>query len=91
MNPASLLPRDRTDGLFGHDRGKEKVSLKVVRDLVDRKAPHTLADLAQYDDKDWKVHFSVFGRSGLTEPAKRELKKHGGLSVDLEALDKAFR
>jgi AAA+ ATPase superfamily predicted ATPase len=71
--------------------GKEKVSLKVVRDLVDRKAPRTLADLAQYDDKDWKVHFSVFGRAGLTEPAERELKKLGGLAVDLEALDKAFR
>ena len=37
---------------------------------------------------DWRVHYAIFSRSGVTQAAFAELQKYSGISVDVETLDR---
>jgi AAA+ ATPase superfamily predicted ATPase len=65
--------------------GREKVSRKVVRELVEQKTAHLRRDLAA-DGEAWQIHYAIFSRAGLTDAALNLLGEYGGTAVDLTAL-----
>jgi hypothetical protein len=68
--------------------GTGKISRKIVRDLIDRKAPLVRKALPQANA--WRMHYAIFARAGLTEAAEAELGAHQGLRVDLKKLDEGL-
>jgi len=64
----------------------DKIDRQVARELIDKKTSLMLLDLPQMG-QGWKVHHVLFGRQGFTEAAKTEMKKAGGLCVDLKQID----
>jgi hypothetical protein len=39
---------------------------------------------------DWRVHYAIFSRSGVTQAALAELQKYSGISVDVETEAEIF-
>jgi len=37
---------------------------------------------------DWRVHYAIFSQGRVTQAAFAELQKYGGISVDVETLDR---
>ena len=66
--------------------GTDKIDRQVARELIDKKTSLMLLDLPQMG-QGWKVHHVLFGRQGFTDAAKTEMKKVGGLCVDLKQID----
>ena len=66
---------------------KSKTGRQVVRDLVGRKTDNLRRDLAVNEDE-WRVHYAIFCRSGLSPAANEDFKAAEGLVIDLETLDK---
>jgi hypothetical protein len=65
--------------------GADAVNKQIVRDLLDRTVPLTVADLPE-DGVGWKVTPALFARSGATPPARKTLEEAGGMMVDLSTL-----
>ena len=65
--------------------GADQVGRQVIRDMVDRKTPLTLASLPE-GGKGWQVSYAFFSRAGFTEAARREAA--GAFLVDLNVLDR---
>jgi hypothetical protein len=65
--------------------GADAVDRQTVRDLIERTAPLTLADLP---DKGvgWQVYPALFARAGATPAARATLEAAGGFVVDLSTL-----
>lgn len=57
------------------------INLKIVRDLV-AKATLVVPD----GGSDWHVHYALFSRSGFTDAAVAEVRKHEAIMVDLDRL-----
>lgn len=66
---------------------RNRVGVRVVQDLVERKTDRLRRDLAD-SGKDWRIHYAIFARSGLTSTAAAEFQAHDGLVVDLATLDR---
>ena len=66
--------------------GTDKIDRQIARELIDKKTSLMLLDLPQMG-QGWKVHHVLFGRHGFTDAAKTEMKKAGGLCVDLKQID----
>ena len=64
--------------------GKEKTGLQVIEKLVTRTGPKLVSEL---EGEGWLIHYVIFTRMGLTRNALAELKRHGGIVVDLKRLD----
>ena len=67
--------------------GVDNIDRQVVRELIEQKKPKVMAGLPDGGDG-WKVHYFIFGRSGITPAAKAELQKFAGTAVDLSLLEK---
>jgi len=67
-----------------------KVGLPAVRKLVEETIPAVLADLGG-DPGRWLVTPAFFCRSGFTGGAEGELRRRGGVAVDLEQLEAGLR
>lgn len=39
---------------------------------------------------DWRGHYAIFSRGGVTQAAFAELQKYGGISVDVETETDVF-
>jgi AAA+ ATPase superfamily predicted ATPase len=69
--------------------GADLVDRQVIREMLDRKTPLTLASLPE-DGKGWHVSYAFFARAGFTEAARREAQAVGAFLVDLDELDRAL-
>lgn len=67
--------------------GLDGIDRQIVRELIEQKMPKVMAGLPD-GGTDWRVHYAIFSRGGVTQAAVAELQKHGGISVDVEMLDK---
>lgn len=63
--------------------GADAVNKATVRDLLDRTAPLTVADLPE-GGAGWKVTPALFARAGATPAARATLEEAGGMVVHLE-------
>lgn len=63
----------------------EAVDRKVVRELIETKSRLLFADM-KVNVTDWRVHYVLFTRAGITESAQQELDTHGGIWVNLDRL-----
>jgi hypothetical protein len=54
---------------------------KIVRDLVAKRSL-----VVPSPDDDWQVHYAFFSRSGFTDAAVQEARRHDATLVDLETL-----
>jgi hypothetical protein len=66
---------------------RNRVGARVVQDLVERKTDRLRLDLAN-SGKDWRIHYAIFARSGLTSTAAAEFQAHDGRVIDLATLDR---
>ena len=74
--------------LFGECKwGLDGLDRLIVRELIEQKMPKVMAGLPD-GGTDWHVHYAIFSRGGVTQAALAELQKYGGISVDVETLDK---
>ena len=64
--------------------GADAVDRKVARELI-AKAPRVLAALPK-GSANWRVHYALFARAGVTPAAEKELAEHNGIVVDLAQL-----
>jgi hypothetical protein len=39
----------------------------------------------------WRIHYALFGRQGFTDSAKSEMRRVGGVCVDLKHMDAVLR
>jgi AAA+ ATPase superfamily predicted ATPase len=62
--------------------GTDAVNKQVVRDLLDRTVPLTVADLPD-GGAGWQVAPALFARAGATPAARAALEEAGGMVVDL--------
>ena len=62
--------------------GAEAVNKAIVRDLLDRTVPLTVADLPE-GGAGWRVTPALFARAGVTPAARAALEEAGGIVVDL--------
>lgn len=67
--------------------GTDRVDRQVIREMIDRKTPLTLASLSE-GGKGWHVSYAFFARSGFTDAARREAE--GAFLVDLNELDRSL-
>jgi len=67
--------------------GLDGIDRQIARELIEQKTPKVLAALPKGGDG-WQTHHAIFARSGITPAAQAEMKKLGGLAVDLEMLDR---
>ena len=67
--------------------GLDGIDRQIVRELIEQKMPKVMAGLPD-GGTDWHVHYAIFSRGGVTQAALAELQKYGGISVDVEMLDK---
>lgn len=58
--------------------------------FLNHTGPFTLAALPR-EGRGFTPHYVYFARSGFTRGALTELQKHGGVAIDLDALDDALR
>jgi hypothetical protein len=65
--------------------GDTAVDRQIVRDLLERTVPLTLADLPDKGDG-WQVYPALFARMGATPAARKALVAAGGLLIDLTTL-----
>ena len=65
--------------------GDQRVDRQTVRDLIDGKGELLRRELEDGDE--WRFHYAVFSRGGLTPAAAAELQAWGGLEVNLAWLD----
>src|SRR5262245_8806580 len=65
--------------------GDAAVDRQIVRDLLERTVPLTLADLPNAG-AGWRVYPALFARAGATPAARAALEQAGGLLVDLAKL-----
>jgi AAA+ ATPase superfamily predicted ATPase len=65
--------------------GDTAVDRQVVRDLLERTVPLTLADLPDKGDG-WQVYPALFARTGVTPAARKALVAAGGILIDLRTL-----
>ena len=63
--------------------GAEAVNKAIVRDLLDRTVPLTVADLPE-GGAGWRVTPALFARAGATPAARATLEEAGGVVVHLE-------
>lgn len=72
---------------------EDAVSLNQVRRLVEHTVPKTMAYLAKQlsnplvEVNEWRTHLVFFSRRGYTAEARRLIKEHGILAVDLKQID----
>ena len=67
--------------------GLDGIDRQIVRELIEQKMPKVMAGLPD-GGTGWRVHYAIFSRGGVTRAAFAELQKYGGISVDVEMLDK---
>jgi len=67
--------------------GLDGIDRQIVRELIEQKMPKVMAGLPN-DGANWRVHYAIFSRGGVTQAALAELQKYGGISVDIDTLDK---
>jgi AAA+ ATPase superfamily predicted ATPase len=74
--------------LLGESKwGLDGIDRQIVRELIEQKMPKVMASLPD-GGTDWQVHYAIFSRGGVTQAALAELQRYGGISVDVEMLDK---
>ncbi|HSG41902.1 MAG TPA: ATP-binding protein [Anaerolineales bacterium] len=66
--------------------GLDGIDRQIVRELIEQKMPKVMAGLPD-GGIDWRVHYAIFSRGGVTQAALAELQRYGGISVDVELLD----
>lgn len=72
--------------LLGECKWENKpLSLTVVQNLINKKAPIVLKDLA-IDKSEWRVRFAFFSKKGFTDPAEKTGKKHKAQLITLDQL-----
>ena len=67
--------------------GLDGIDRQIVRELIEQKMPKVMAGLPD-GGTDWRVHYAIFSRGGVTQAALAEFQRYGGASVDVEMLDK---
>lgn len=67
--------------------GLDGIDRQIVRELIEQKMPKVMAGLPD-GGNDWRVHYAIFSRGGVTQAAFAELQRYGGISVDVEMLDR---
>ena len=70
--------------------GMDKIDRQVARDLIEEKARKMLLDLPDMGEG-WRIHYALFGRQGFTDSAKTEMRRVGGLCVDLKQIDAVLK
>ena len=70
--------------------GADKIDRQVARDLIEEKTRKMLLDLPDMGEG-WRVHYALFGRQGFTDSAKTEMRRVGGLCVDVKQIDAALK
>jgi AAA+ ATPase superfamily predicted ATPase len=70
--------------------GLDRVDRQVVRELIEQKTPKVRSALPN-GGEDWRVHYAVFARSGITQAAQNEMQRYGGQLIDLKMIDQALR
>ncbi|MEZ4867396.1 MAG: ATP-binding protein [Caldilineaceae bacterium] len=84
------INRHTHDVLLGECKwGEKRVEQTVVNDLIQRKGPR-LQQMLQEKGGEWKLHYVIFARAGLTPNAHAELQAHGGVAVDLQRMDEVL-
>ena len=67
--------------------GLDGIDRQIVRELIEKKTPNVLT--ASPDNGiDWRVHYAIFARGGITPAAIVEMQKFGGLMIDLKVMDR---
>ena len=66
------------------------VGRRVVRDLIETKAPRVLKDLPD-EGAAWQVYYAFFARAGFTDVARIEAEAAGAPLVGLKRLDADLR
>ncbi|MCP4167555.1 MAG: DUF234 domain-containing protein, partial [Chloroflexi bacterium] len=75
------------DILLGECKWTETaIDRKVIRELLEEKAPKVIKDLQAYGEV-WNVHYALFARRGFTDAARAYAEKWQMLLVDLALLD----
>jgi AAA+ ATPase superfamily predicted ATPase len=59
------------------------ISRSIVRELVSK-----AEDVVPDDGEGWTIHYAFFARTGFTDAAAAEARRHGALLIDLETLGK---
>jgi hypothetical protein len=65
--------------------GRESLSQRVVRDLIDKKTQQILKDLS-IEKSEWRIRYAFFSRVGFTGPAKKMAEKVEAKMVSLDEL-----
>jgi len=68
-----------------------RMSRNDVRELIERKTPKVLQDLADAEAEGWTVHYAFFARSGFTDAARSYAMDHDALLVTLDELESGLR
>lgn len=69
--------------------GEDRIEKQVVQDLVTKKTPLLLKDIWD-GGAEWRPHYAIFGRRGITPAARTELEKQGGIFIDVPLLDQVL-
>jgi len=74
------------DMLLGECKWTETpIDKRIIRELVEKKKPKVLKDMAISDD--WRVHYAFFARRGFTDAARAYAQERGALLIDLPRLE----
>lgn len=65
--------------------GRESLSQRVVRDLIDKKTQQILKDLS-IEKSEWRIRYAFFSRAVFTGPAKKMAEKVEAKMVSLDEL-----
>ncbi len=82
------INRQSHDILLGECKWeRKKTGRQIITDLIENKSRRVRLDLSDIS-KEWRIHYAIFSRAGLTESAKNMLHEFGGFSVDLTRMDR---
>jgi AAA+ ATPase superfamily predicted ATPase len=82
------INRQSRDILVGESKWeRNKTGRRIVRELLEDKTRKVRLDLSDIKNE-WRFHYAIFSRAGLTESATNVHQERGGFSVDLVRLDR---
>jgi AAA+ ATPase superfamily predicted ATPase len=67
--------------------GLDGIDRQIVRELIEQKKPKVIAALPD-GGEEWRVHYAIFARGGITSAAISELQKYAGIAADLKILER---
>jgi hypothetical protein len=82
------INRQSRDILLGECKWeRNKTGRRIILELLENKSRKVRLDLSDISSE-WRFHYAIFSRAGLTEMAKNVLQEAGGFFIDLTRMDR---